>query len=306
MCSCSSRLIKWLWLLVSINFAQNPCHIIAYIEDTPIFYKDLTTKQAIAWIYGYDSVQFDLYAAFAQIVQELIEYHIARRYGIAPTLSQLDSLARQIDQRTKAPQRLQQIKALFQEDTLSYWQLFIRPLFVNNTLRRFFYFNSNFHQQQWRCMRQLLKAAFQGIAFKQLYHHLPTTCHSLHYQKLLFSDSLPYRTIVNSDFYVIPSVFAPSFLDSLSDSTLYPAIYEDERTLSLWKKISTTSLGIGAEVLSLDKSSFKDWLYNEATSLTFVFYDLDFYVHLQKRYSSLWWLSLFLRPRRDSNPRPGG
>jgi len=266
---------------------ENP--VVAWVDTVPIFKSEVEGRKTQAYAYGFSDEQFTGATALVNIIQDLIEYCVAARHGVAPTPHQVDSFARWVNENTRDANLLVKVKGSYGGETDEYKKIYLRPFLVNKMIRNYFAFNKAYHGGAWDCIEKALSMAKRGVPFQQIYREMRDRCPNLNYQSVIFSGEASSEV---KGWKNVPDYLAPPFLDSLPANTLYQGVHDEQYSISIWYKVKRDERGIWAYSISHPKSDFDRWLKKEAQKLEICITDGSLLREIKNKYKELWWLYL--------------
>lgn len=240
---------------------------IATVGKISISMSQIQDRQGIAQSYGYS---MDPPTALVTLIKDVMEYEVARRFGIAPTSKDLQSFSLNVDKQTKAADILSSVKHVFDGDVKKYQKMYLSPKLVNQNLHYWFSTNAKLHERERRLMQRVFGLAnsgldFEGLAKKEglkfVVHdygnrgvEVPDALQSYLVSEALTSMSKPFRKVLDAT--------------NIGDvaSTIIESDY-DYKIVRLMKKNVADSTTYSTEEMVLAKAPYQLWYNKQAAKV---------------------------------------
>ncbi len=121
------------------------------IDEKTITQHDVSYRLAIDKVYGND--QSGTTEAILQLIMQELREAIMQQEEIYITDSMIEQEALRINNETKAPVRLAEVKAVF-ADHRDYLKHYVRPILVEKLLQEMFFFDTLYHEESYRIINE--------------------------------------------------------------------------------------------------------------------------------------------------------
>jgi len=264
--------------------------VVATVGEQKILYRDVRRRIQTERCYGNNSYQ-EVHAVI-QSISDAIEMEVAKKYGIFPSDTLIQSLVDEINMRSMAPGILACVKSIYDRDVGEYARLYLLPKVVNNRLRDFFAYNRKFHLREYATIKNAFDLIRSGGNVKDVADKM-----GLFYSTVWLvreSGKVPHY-IVKDRIKRVPVEMAglnTDTLDKMRVGDVYPVIREDRNTYHIYRLCKRAAWGDSVEILTIQKSSFEEWFHNEALSIRVRIMEHDMRRLILTQYGNVWWSKL--------------
>jgi hypothetical protein len=259
--------------------------LMAALGTTKITSTDISYKMAVEQAYG--NATIDETAALVSLLNDVFELEIGRIFGITAAPEEIVAFCRHVDETSKAPEILVQIKQIFQDDRPAYERLYILPKIINQKLRGWYSRSVELHEGE----RHSIETAYYLVNAGKTFEQTAQAC-SLEYSKIkITNDTIPQ--LLNGHFHEISgSASEPmqAIIESLSAGEIYKNIVEDDNSYKVIRLLQKDSTQYTAETLTKTKRPFMEWFQEQAVQIPVTFLDPGLKEKLVTEYPDAWWI----------------
>ena len=244
--------------------------------------KDIHYRLNIERAYGNKEVDTNL--AFIMLINEAIEASVSEKYKIYPSQIEISDMNYHVNSTSKAPDILNEVKAVFKNDTQSYFRLYIAPRIINMKLRNYYWFNPEFHIKTILLVEDLYKSLYNGTSFynNDLYK-LETDTLFFSANSVDLSDSIEMQNSYNLKVYTA--------VKSLDKYEISPII-ENEKSFIIIKLLEMNLNEAIYETYTINKEDFDEWLKNEIMNMGIFVLNDQLANKIKNKYNQVWWVKL--------------
>ncbi len=261
--------------------------IMATVDSTIITDRDISYMIDIEKAYGNNEITQE--AVIVSLINDAIEHKVARLYDVFISQGEIDSFKRHVDEHTKAPHVLQQVKLLFGDDSSSYNRIYLAPKITSWRLHDFYSASHEIHKRE----RELIERAYGLVVAGRGFRKAAEEC-GLRFSSFAVEDKETVQPLELGRYAVQnnPPVKGPliPILESLTPGEIYRNIVEDDygyRVIRLRERNSET---YSVEAIAVNKEPFDEWFRKQATRVGIEILDQDLKDRIKAKYPDIWWL----------------
>lgn len=269
---------------------------VAVIGKTAITGKDISYKVRIEKAYGNEGATAEI--ALISLVNDAIEHEIATIYGVTITREEIDSFKRYVDEQTKAPEILQQVKLLFGNDWSSYERIYLVPKIMNWKLHDFYSRSPEIHKKERSLIEKAYGLAVAGEGFQEAAEEcgLKFSSFAVQHKGTTLPPELSKYTAQNDTSVKDPLI---PILESLFPGEIYRNIVEDDYRYSIIRLIERGGGIYSAETITINKQAFDEWFREEAAKIEIEIIDPDLKKNIKTKYPDIWWVKKPFQKHED-------
>ncbi len=261
--------------------------LLAELGTTKITITDVSYRMAVEQAYGNETINET--GALVSLINDVFETEIGRMFGIAVTPEEIAAFCRHVDETTKAPEILVQVKRIFRDDQSAYERLYITPKIINQKLRAWYGRSVELHQLERNLLEKAYYLVNTGETFERAAH-----AYSLVYSKIehkIKSDTMPQ--LLQGYFPESSESFnAPmeAIIESLSEGEIYKNIVEDDNSYTVVRLVQRDSTQYTVEAITKTKRPFVEWFQEQVTQISIKFPDTELKEKIIEEYPHVWWV----------------
>jgi hypothetical protein len=264
-----SRLARWALLcgLASGTVLAGSSPLLFSVGQTPIRQSDLEYRIRIERVYRREAPAPQ--AAAVMLINDALEREVARRARALPTSEEVAKLVEFVDRTTKAPEKLQEVKAVFGADKASYRRLFIEPGLVNRKLRKHQSLSPSLHSAERRRIEEVFAKVRSGGEIEDV-----ARAANVDFERV-WIETKPAELPDALRPYVGGSIENPvvPLLGQLRQGETYPGIVEDEHGYRVVRMLEKTDSRFHIEAATVQKQPFESWFSAEVRNVRITSHD---------------------------------
>jgi len=261
--------------------------LLVELGTTKITSIDILYKIAVEKAYGNATINET--GALVSLINDVFEMEVGRIFGITATPEEIAAFCKHVDETTKAPEILAQVKRIFKDDQSAYERLYVTPKIINQKLRAWYSRDVELHKDE----RNVIEKAYHLVHSGKTSERAAHAC-SLIYSKIEYkikSDTMPQSL----DGY-FPESSGPlnepmqAIVDSISEGEIYKNIVEDDNSYKVIRLVQKDSTQYTVETITKTKRPFMDWFQEQATQISIRLLDAELKAKIIEEYSHVWWV----------------
>jgi hypothetical protein len=260
---------------------------LALVGKTAIPKRDVSFRVKVE--HSYDNYAVSNEVALISLINDTVEYEIARSHGVEVTREEIVSFRKHVDESSKEPEILKKVKRAFSEDQDSYERIFLAPKILNRKLR---YFHSRNHEIQ-RQEKESIELAFRLVARGESFEKVALRCGL---KSSTFDIEDKEADVIPELKKYIPHGPTPSkislitIVETLSAGEVYKNIVEDDFEYMVIRLKEKKGNHYFVETIMVSKKSFDEWLRKEATKIRIEILDANLETSIRSKYPGIRWL----------------
>jgi hypothetical protein len=261
--------------------------LLVELGTTAITSADVSYKMAVETAYG--NATIDETGALVSLINDVFELEVGKMFGIAATPEEIAAFCRHVDETTKAPEILVQVKRIFQDDQSAYERLYITPKIINRKLRAWYSRSEELHDHA----RNVIEKAYYLVHSGKTFEQAAQAC-SLVYSMIehdVKSDTMPQ--LLQEYFPEGSRSFnAPmqAIIESLSEGEIYKNIVEDDDSYKVIRLLQKDSTQYSVEAITTTKRPFMEWFQEQAAQIAIQVLDTELKEKIIEEYPHVWWI----------------
>ncbi len=268
-------------LAVTTYFLAVPKTVVAKVGSATINNSQIYEYIAMEKCYG---ATYSRPEALASIVNNALQTQVLSDFfNLRPTIQDLSSAARQIDQNTKDPTVLSCIKsALGGESNAAYLSIFVEPTIVNPALYGNFSLSPKINSLQMKTINTIFAKVEAGANLQSFSG----------YQKFDVPIKPPLPTNISAaGFQLNNDNLVNEVLKKMKPGEIWPKIVENDSSFEIIRLVRTGANNYHVDGVVINKPPFDPWFQGYVkANIPIKILDRGLLSDLKKNYSSLWWL----------------
>lgn len=249
---------------------------------------DIARRLGVEKAYGNKTA--DRGTALASLIHDALESDVAAAHSVGPTKEEIATFRKYVDENSRSPELLAEVKKVFGEDGGSYERLYLAPRIVNRKLHYFYSRDPLLHKGERALIEKAYGLAASGKALKDVAAEL----------------GLEYRNPKGEEKQDVPPALARHItaeewrsndplvpiVEKLTDGQLYDNIIEDDLGYQVFRLLEK---GKGkeryfAEAAVARKRPFDEWFREEAAKIKIRILDPELKKKIKAAYANVWWV----------------
>lgn len=267
----------FLFFLFNKNFNKT----IALVGNSIITERDINDKIKIERAYG--NLNFDRTLALISLINDLLEYEIARQFKILPTKEEILAFKKHTETTSKAPAILMKVKNVFADDEKRYERIYLFPKIINNKLRYFYSQNYEFHRKEREKIETAYSLILKGESF-------PSVAQKLKLERLEteLEEKVEVPELLAG--IIFPENKLIEIIKKTPVNSVIKGIVDDDFSFMIIKNLGKRNGSWKVEMIVVNKTSFDDWFKKEASKLKIEIKDNSLKEKIKKQYPNIWWV----------------
>lgn len=258
----------------------------AQVGGTIITVEDVSNRIKTEQAYG--NKEFKKPVALITLINESVESEVARIHNVMATRQEIEAFSKHADETTKAPEILNKVKKVFENNRQSYERLFLAPKIVSRKIRVYFSRNAELHKKEQQLIEKAYGFAASGSPLKEA-----ASLTGLEYAAYDVEDKVlqpaaelqPYMEAGAEDTDPLIAILEP-----LAPGALYDHIVESDQDYRVVRFLARDGKKYSVEAVIARKRPFDDWFREEAAKLKIEITDPKLKESIKKSYPDLWWV----------------
>lgn len=260
---------------------------VAIVGKTAITEKEIFYKVQIEKAYGNEGVTAA--AALISLINDALEHEVAGIHDVSISRGEIESFKKYVDESTKAPEILQEVKSIFADDLASYEQIYLSPKIMNRKLRSFYSTNRVIHKKEIGLIEKAYGLVISGKGFqdaaeqcglKSIVFDISEKEEDMQAESVKF---LPHNSIHGKD-PLLP------ILETLNTGEVYKNIIEDDFAYRIIRLITRRDKNFSVEAITVNKRPFDEWIREESAGIKIEIRDSDLKDKIKSKYPDIWWV----------------
>ncbi|MDA8106687.1 MAG: hypothetical protein M0Z71_15090 [Nitrospiraceae bacterium] len=261
--------------------------VVAIVGKTSLYRIEIVCRKGIERAYGNTGTNNG--AVLVALINDAIECEVSSLNGVTVSPAEISEFSRYVDENTKAPEILEEIKKVFGIYRVSYERLYLRPRMINRKLHAFYSRSTEIHKKERALIERAYRLVHGGMPFAKAAEKLGLKASVIEVEdkEHAVADALqkymPKPEVGMKD----PLI---AILETLPAGELHRYIIEsdaDYRVIRLAGKKDKTYL---VEAIAAAKRPFDDWFREQAGKIKISIRDPELLAGIKKTYPELWWM----------------
>lgn len=287
---------KNLFLFITLVLLSGCSRDVARVGSIPVTHKDLDLRIKVSEIYYPGSGK--PYVGLSQLIKGYLSVEILRSRGQKVDDAEIEGEAKRIDASTKAPDMLAKIKAVYGNDRKAYLDTFVRLVYAERVLYGEVFLKSReIQKEKHRQAEELLRNGLTspaGFAAQAKERGITTATLKISREKGIAPYSQPKGMPSRPEGPVgveLAERIIPQ-LSGLKPGQVCPEIIELQETFLVIRFLRKEGKNYIVESASVQKKSYDEWFWSEASKIPVVIRDRALKDELLKEVSWTKYLSL--------------
>ena len=267
-----------------ISCAESPPENVARVGSREISREEISYRSQLQEAFGGEKLPAQ--TALVAVINDALAESVATTLGLVPSWDELYEL-KVTEETSERPEVLQRIREVFDNDSMTYYEHYLKPRVVEAKLQRYQAYDTGAQNEAGKRIRQAYDLIANGKSFAEAAAETGGMASRDTFAVGQKDSSLIEEQNPQSGLRHPIAVLAEQHL---KPGEIFPQVVEDNQAYRIVRLIARNQERNIVETIAIPKQTYATWLKSKAEGIPVIVYDKNLADSVKGTHSTIWWV----------------